>query len=129
MSEIKKILIADDNPINQQIMGRLLKKLGYEYDIVDNGEEAVKGTMKGDYSVILMDVHMPVMGGVEATKIIKSNCRGNCPIIIALTADSFIGDEEELLSAGMDDYLPKPINKESLENKLIKWLQTDKNDV
>jgi len=125
MSEIKKILIADDNAINQQVLGRLLKKLGYEYDAVDNGEEALQRTMHVNYSLIFMDIHMPIMGGVEATKKIKLNCNGNCPIIIALTADSFIGDEEELLTAGMDDYLAKPISKESLENKLKKWLKSD----
>ncbi|MFA6598557.1 MAG: response regulator [Ignavibacteriaceae bacterium] len=125
MSEIKKILIADDNSINQQVLGRLLKKLGYEYDAVENGEEAVQRTLLHNYSLIFMDVHMPIMGGVEATKKIKLNCNSNCPIIIALTADSFIGDEEELLAAGMDDYLAKPISKENLEYKLMQWLQKD----
>ena len=122
MNEMYRILIADDNQINLQVFGRLIKKLGFEYDMVSNGEEAVNAVTIKKYSIVFMDIHMPVMGGVEATNKIKTNIIENCPVIIALTADSFLGDEEELLSAGMDDYLAKPVNKESLQSKLTKWL-------
>ncbi|MCK9426769.1 MAG: response regulator [Ignavibacteriaceae bacterium] len=123
MSELNKILIADDNSINRQVLGRLLNKLGYESDAVINGEEAFHAVVDNKYHIVFMDIHMPVMGGIESTQKIKIEFGSNSPVIIALTADSFVGDEQELISAGMDDYLPKPINKENLENILNKWLK------
>ncbi len=117
-----KILLVEDNAVNQRIAIRLLEKLELRADIAGNGIEAVESIKSINYDLILMDVLMPEMDGLQATKIIRKELnRTNLPKIIAMTANSMIGDREMCLDAGMDDYLTKPIRIDELESKLIKW--------
>jgi len=114
------ILIAEDNLLNQKIAVKILNKLGYEPKMTSNGKEVLEEVSNKYYDVILMDVQMPEMDGLEATKMIRV-CLSNQPVIIAMTANTLQGDREECLRAGMDDYISKPINLEALINLLEKW--------
>jgi len=120
------ILVAEDNLINQQVILFILQKLGYEPTMVENGQEAIREVTKNWYDVILMDLQMPEMDGLEATRIIRESSTRQ-PVIIALTANTMQGDEEECLNAGMDDYIGKPVNLEELVGKLRKWGVTGMN--
>jgi signal transduction histidine kinase/CheY-like chemotaxis protein len=115
-----RILIAEDNLMNQKIAGKILNKLGYEPKMTSNGKEVLEEVSNKYYDVILMDVQMPEMDGLEATKMIRV-CLSNQPVIIAMTANTLQGDREECLRAGMDDYIAKPVNLEELVNLLEKW--------
>lgn len=108
-----KILIAEDNFINQKLTERVLAKLGYEPTLVANGREVLEAVDREKFDLILMDVQMPDMDGLEATRIIRSS-GGDQPFIVAITANAMQGDREECLDAGMDDYIPKPIKLELL---------------
>lgn len=114
-----QILIAEDNPINQKLSTRVLNKLGYEVDVASNGKEAIDAFIDMKYDLILMDVQMPDMDGLEATKKIRT-LPGKQPVIIAMTANAMQGDREMCLKAGMDDYISKPVNLEELVTKLEK---------
>ena len=114
------ILIAEDNLMNQKIAGKILNKLGYEPKMTNNGKEVLEEVSNKYYDLIFMDVQMPEMDGLEATKMIRV-CLSNQPVIIAMTANTLQGDREECLSAGMDDYIAKPVNLEELVNLLEKW--------
>ncbi len=115
------ILVAEDNAINQKLIYRILKKMGYEPDIVNNGLEAILAIEKKDYNVVLMDVQMPEMDGIEATKLICQKIPADeRPQIIAMTANVMQGDREICLEAGMDDYIGKPINVSELTQALCK---------
>lgn len=114
------ILIAEDNQMNQHVIVHILNKLGYQPEIVKNGQEAVEAANQKDYNLILMDMQMPVMDGMEATRVIRQTVVSQ-PVIIALTANTMDGDEEICLDAGMNDYIGKPIKLEVLMNKLEKW--------
>lgn len=112
-----KILIAEDNKINQHVMTQILKRLGYYPDLADNGQIAVDMAAAEDYDVILMDVQMPEMDGMAATRVIRSSFIKQ-PLIVALTANTMPEDREECFNAGMDDYVGKPIKIEELTTKL-----------
>jgi signal transduction histidine kinase/CheY-like chemotaxis protein/HPt (histidine-containing phosphotransfer) domain-containing protein len=114
------ILLAEDNPINQKVTLRLLKSLGLGADVVENGLEAVNAVERSGYDVVLMDVMMPVMDGLEATRQIRQrlNALPSPPRIIAVTANAMAGDRERCLEAGMDDYIPKPLRLEALRTAL-----------
>lgn len=115
-----EILLAEDNLVNQILAEQVLKLFGYTCDIVVNGEEALKAAQEKSYDLILMDVMMPVMDGLEATKNIrKSNLNHKQPAIVAMTANALKGDREKCIEAGMDEYLTKPINIEIIKNTLI----------
>ena len=118
-----KILVAEDHPINQKLVIFLLKKQGYTIDTVSNGEEAITALEKQSYDIVLMDVQMPVMDGLEATRriILKNPHIPNRPVIIAMTANAMQGDKEKCLNAGMDDYLSKPLKPGIVVEALIKW--------
>lgn len=127
-----KILLADDNAINQKVIDLMLQKLGYCADIVSNGLEVIEALQRQTYDVVLMDVQMPRMDGLEATRQIRlmeqsSINRGlvqdlaplTIPVrIIAITAGAMIDDREKCIAAGMDDYLSKPILLEDLKQAL-----------
>jgi CheY-like chemotaxis protein len=115
-----RILIAEDNITNQQIALMILKKIGYEPDLAKNGQEALEMVSEGNYDVILMDVQMPIMDGLEATRMMRL-CLNEQPIIIAMTANAMQGDRQECLQAGMDDYISKPIKPDELAKMLEKW--------
>jgi CheY-like chemotaxis protein len=116
-----RILIAEDNVINQQVIQYILQKLGYAPTIVQNGLEAANAAATGDFDIILMDLQMPEMDGLEATRLIRKHNDGNQPVIIALTANAMEGDEQECLEAGMNDYLGKPVKLEEVIDKLQRW--------
>jgi signal transduction histidine kinase/CheY-like chemotaxis protein len=129
LSEMKKrtlrILLAEDNPINQKLALRLMEKHGYHADAVANGLEAVAALRKIPYQLVLMDVQMPKMDGFEASRIIRSPGSGvlnpNIPIV-AMTAMAMKGDREQCMAAGMNDYLTKPIEPHKLFELLNKYL-------
>jgi len=114
------ILVAEDNPINQKLIVHILNKLGYDPETVENGQEVLEAISEKNYDLILMDVQMPEIDGLEATQTIRQHLEVQ-PVIIALTANAMQGDREECLRAGMDDYLSKPIQLEELVKKLEKW--------
>ena len=110
------ILLAEDNKVNQRLAARLLEKRGHSVAVAGNGQEAVALFEKEPFDAILMDVQMPVVGGFEATGIIrqKEQMTGKHVAIIAMTARAMKGDEEECLAAGMDGYISKPIDSQRL---------------
>jgi CheY-like chemotaxis protein len=109
------VLVAEDNKINQQLARMLLTKAGYTVDIADNGEEAVTAIRAADYDVVLMDVQMPILDGIEATRHIRAlPPPKNAVPIIAVTAHAMTGAREEYLASGMDGYLSKPLDPSAL---------------
>ncbi|MGA8399833.1 MAG: response regulator [Stellaceae bacterium] len=116
-----RVLLAEDHKINQRLAIMLLKSANHEVDLAENGEEAVAAVVKGDYDVVLMDVQMPVLDGVQATKQIRALDPPKKTIpIIALTAHAMAGAREEYLAAGMDDYLSKPLEPDALFGALAR---------
>ncbi|MBN1235308.1 MAG: GAF domain-containing protein [Methanotrichaceae archaeon] len=113
-----EILLAEDNPVNQKVARLMLKKLGYKADLVSNGREVLQAISKKPYDVILMDVQMPEMDGLEATRAILDLKLKNRPKILAMTAYALEGDKERCLLAGMDGYISKPVQLEELRNAL-----------
>ncbi|MFZ4441113.1 MAG: response regulator, partial [Syntrophales bacterium] len=123
-----RILLAEDNITNQQVAVGILKKLGLRADAVANGAEAVKALETLPYDLVLMDVQMPEMNGLEATLLIRnpqSAVRNHQIPIIAMTAGAMLGDREKCLEAGMNDYVSKPIFPQALSEALDKWLPRD----
>jgi len=122
------ILLAEDNKANQMFMGLMLSKMGLSYEVASDGAEAVEMRGKNDYTLILMDEHMPNMSGTEATiKILqmeKEEQREHIPII-ALTANALTGDRERFLEAGMDDYISKPVETEEMLRLLKKYCKEE----
>jgi CheY-like chemotaxis protein len=115
VSQPLHILLAEDNVVNQKIAVRLLERMGYRPDVVANGLEVLDAVKRQQYDVILMDVQMPEMDGVEATRHIRERMLSDDqPWIIAMTAYAMEGDREWCLEAGMDDYVRKPVRVEEL---------------
>ncbi|QPD04853.1 MAG: putative Hybrid histidine kinase [Candidatus Nitrospira kreftii] len=139
----RRVLVVEDNLVNQKLAVRMVEKLGYQPDVVDNGQEALTALKKSDYAAILMDCQMPIMDGFETTKNIRqrealaasggpqaeagpqlgieSSSLPHMPII-AVTANAMQGDRERCLAAGMDDYLSKPIKLDELRAALARWI-------
>ncbi len=120
------VLLVEDNIINQKVAIKLLQKIGLKTDYANNGREALDALRREPYDIILMDMQMPVMDGLEATRIIRENEEENARIpIIAMTANAMKGDKEKCFEAGMDDYLSKPIKPEELEAVILKWIHSN----
>ena len=117
-----RILLVEDNEINQFVVDELLKGVGYSVDIANNGEEALQKIGLDHYDLILMDIHMPVMDGLTATRMIRESKEFSHLPIIAMTANAMITDKEKSLSNGLDDHITKPISPEILYSTLDKWL-------
>ncbi|MGO4236044.1 response regulator [Pseudarthrobacter sp. YAF2] len=117
-----RLLVVEDNEVNQLVARSTVAKFGYLVDVVGNGAEAVSAVEKTRYDAVLMDCHMPVMDGFEATRIIRSEKGNNRLPIIAMTAGALDGDRERCLAAGMDDYLAKPVDASELEAALSRWV-------
>ncbi|MES2732109.1 MAG: response regulator [Bacteroidota bacterium] len=115
-----QILLAEDNLVNQKLIIRVLNKLGYQPDLALNGLQVIAALERKKYTLVLMDVQMPEMNGLEATLAIRQQFAVQ-PFIIAMTANAMQGDREECLKAGMDDYLSKPIKLDELLQMLEKW--------
>jgi len=115
-----KILLVEDNLVNQKVALKILGRLGYSADLADNGLKAIANFQSSAYDVVFMDIQMPEMDGITATKYIrKLSQSANCPYIIAMTANAMIGDREAYLEAGMNEYISKPISIEKIGNALI----------
>jgi CheY-like chemotaxis protein/HPt (histidine-containing phosphotransfer) domain-containing protein len=118
-----RILLAEDNAVNQKVACRTLEKLGYRVDVAPDGQAAVKAWETGRYSLILMDCQMPIVDGYEATRQIRAKEENGKRIpIVALTAHAMKGADEDCTAAGMDGYLSKPIDRAQLEATLDRWL-------
>ena len=120
-----RILLAEDNQVNQRLAMRMLEKRGHVVDVATNGREALEALEKSSYDLVLMDVQMPEMDGIEATERIRTKERlsGGRQKVVALTAHAMKGDEEKCLAAGMDGYLTKPIHAEELDELLERCLE------
>ena len=116
-----RLLVAEDNAVNRRLALALLGKLGYHADVVENGREALDALERQLYDAVLMDVQMPELDGLEATRRIRARFGpGEGPTIIAMTANAMQGDREECLAAGMDDHVPKPIRIDDLSRALAR---------
>ena len=115
-----RILLAEDNVVNQKVALRTLAALGYTADLVSDGEQAVRAVREGDYDVVLMDIQMPRLDGLEATRQIRAELGSSHPTIIALTANALDGDDDRAQRAGMDGYLTKPLRRPALADALAK---------
>jgi len=130
-SRARRILLAEDNPVNQRVAVLMLKRLGYEVDIAENGAAAVRMAPADDYALVLMDCQMPEMDGFEATVAIRVQEieTGRHIPIIAMTANALQGDREQCVASGMDDYISKPIDIERLREALTIWTRSPEADI
>lgn len=125
----RRILIAEDNAINQRVAMRMLEKLGIEADIVENGRCALEAVQRIHYPLVLMDCQMPEMDGFQATAAIRAweaASRISRIPIVAMTAHAMPGDRERCLASGMDDYISKPISLAGLETVVSKWIEINR---
>lgn len=117
-----KILLAEDNTVNQKIATKIFERLGYTIDLAVNGEEVLLALEKKDYDIIFMDIQMPQLDGIETTKLLRqNNSTSDIPYIIAMTANAMNGDREKCLASGMQDYLTKPIKVNEVVNALYRF--------
>jgi len=126
----KRILVAEDNSVNQMLIRMLLTKMGYASEIVGDGAQAIHALEHGDFDLVLMDCQMPVLNGFEATRMIRAEgglVRNRSLPVIALTANAMNEDREECLAAGMDDHIGKPISPEILQARLDYWIRKSEN--
>jgi CheY-like chemotaxis protein len=121
-----RILLAEDNLVNQKVATRMLERLGYRIDAVANGAEALEALRKKTYDIVLMDVHMPVMNGLDATKQVIAEWGDESPWITALTAGAMKENRDECFAAGVNDFLTKPINVSELQEGLTRCFRKRK---
>ena len=117
-----KVLIAEDNPMNQQLVRHLMKSWSIDHVIGENGIEAIRALQQSDYSIVLMDIQMPEMDGYTATRVIRNEMKLDVPII-AMTAHAMVGEKEKCIQLGMNDYVSKPIKETVLYNIIARNAQ------
>jgi CheY-like chemotaxis protein len=126
---VYRVLVAEDNPVNQMVVVRMLELCGVDVDVANNGVEALEKLQTTKYHLVLMDCAMPEMDGFEATKRLRQLVNSVSPTsvpVVAVTANAMAGDRERCINAGMDDYLAKPISRAELADKLRYWLGTER---
>nr|WP_319393653.1 response regulator [uncultured Desulfobacter sp.] len=123
-----RILLVEDNEINQEIAVEILQSASLVVDVADNGEAGVQAILEKDYDLILMDIQMPVMGGIEATQKIRETKPAETLPIVAMTAHAMSGDREKSLEAGMQEHVTKPINPPELFKALVQWIKPGKRE-
>lgn len=122
-----RILLAEDDWINQQVASELLKEgLGLQVDLAEDGEQAVAMATRSHYDLILMDIQMPHLDGISATRLIRQHPALTTTPILAMTANAFEEDRQQCLAAGMSDFIPKPVDPDLLFSKLLHWLKTSR---
>ncbi len=117
-----RILVVEDNPMNQRLAALLLSDWGYDFDIVEDGKDALEQLQKTDFQLVLMDIQLPTMDGYETTAIIRNEFKNRIPII-ATTAHAFAGEREKCLAAGMNDYIPKPLQEDAVLAMIQKYIK------
>lgn len=123
-----RVLLVEDNEINQEVALGQLEDAEVEVDVAENGEMAVRMVQSNPYDLVLMDMQMPVMDGIEATRVIRSDPRFKNLPIIAMTANAMAADRDKCLDAGMNDHIPKPIDPQELFRVLSQWTHGRKAD-
>src|SRR5688500_5807703 len=114
------ILLAEDNPVNQRVAVLILQRLGYRVDLASNGREALEALERQRYDLVLMDVQMPEMDGLQATREIRARCHGESrPRIVAMTANASTSDRDDCFAAGMEDFLTKPVRSADLRKAIL----------
>lgn len=127
MSSNIRVLIVEDSISNQKVCLAMLEHQGITVDIANNGIEGIKAVADGDYDVVLMDIQLPGMDGIETTQGIRALGGRKAEIpIIALTAKAMVGDRERYLDGGMDDYVSKPVSMVSLTGAILRWCPSEK---
>jgi len=123
-----RVLLVEDNPVNQKVAIRMLQKLGCVVELAENGQQALEKLERASYDIVLMDMQMPVMDGLTATRLLRQRERqtGHHQVVIALTANAMQTDRELCLEAGMDDYLSKPLTLDALQVMLLRWVAQHK---
>ena len=116
------ILVAEDNDVNQLLIKKMLEKMGFNVDIVENGQKAVDAVLGNHYDIVFMDIQMPVLNGIEASEKIMKEMKSPPPIV-AVTANVFEEDKNRCLKAGMKDHIGKPFRAEDLQNAIKKYVQ------
>lgn len=121
-----RVLVVEDNALNQKVCRAMLEHQGFAVDVADDGTAGINAVANGDYDVVLMDIHLPNMDGIQATKGIRAleGHKSKTPII-AVTAHAMVGDRERYLAAGMDDYVSKPVTMASLTEVIRRWHAKD----
>jgi len=122
MDDPARILVVEDNQVNQKVVSAVLRKRGFAVEIANDGREALAQLEAAAFDLVLMDVQMPVLDGLEATSIIRQNARWSGLPIVAMTAHAMNGDRERCLAAGMDGYIAKPVHPTDLVHAIEQFL-------
>ena len=125
----QRIVLVEDNAGNQKVGLGLLKKLAVGVEVANNGREAIAALQAGDFALVLMDVQMPEMGGLEATRLIRdpaTGVRNPAVTIVAMTANAMDSDRAECRAAGMDDFIAKPISAAAIQETVGRWLAAER---